>query len=426
MRGVRIPQDLNGQDRFVLGLTVGNLAILLFGLLGAYAAVHLAAPLFLKAAGAAAILAITLAVVWLRPEGRSLIHWVGAAIEYTVSLHTDRPVAKPRLTPSRLEVIPASPSSDIPELSADDDGGVLELPAADHAPVPPAVAAEQLPVPVYLGGPQVIVFYSAKGGTGRTTLATEVACLLAERGWYREGPRARPQRLKVMLADLDRGSANVSLRIGLVQPTLLDYLGDFTTSPDKLADYVVRHEASNLQVLLGSPKCLANPNGPQLGLTQAAELVTTLRAAGHHFILIDLSATLGEFEAQILETADRIICVVTPTATGIQDLYRSVEVLRRLGHGPRLAYVANKMRQRWDFSEPMGDLGGHLITQIPDDAGFDVAENRHQPYVLSQKGAAQAALVELAAFVYPALESAGFTAPSPGWLPWFGRRRRAG
>src|SRR5438132_947492 len=205
MRGVRIPQDLNGQDRFVLGLTVGNLAILLFGLLGAYAAVHLAAPLFLKAAGAAAILAITLAVVWLRPEGRSLIHWVGAAIEYTVSLHTDRPVPKPRLTPSRLEVIPASPSSDIPELSA---------------------------------------------------------------------------------------------------------------------DYVVRHEASNLQVLLGSPKCLANPNGPQLGLTQAAELVTTLRAAGHHFILIDLSATLGEFEAQILETADRIICVVTPTATGIQDLYR--------------------------------------------------------------------------------------------------------
>ena len=74
----------------------------------------------------------------------------------------------------------------------------------------------------------------------------------------------------------------------------------------------------------------------------------------------------------------------------------------------------------------MGDLGGHLITQIPYDAGFDVAENRHQPYVLSQKGAAQAALVELAGFVYPALESAGFTAPSPGWLPWFGRRRRAG
>src|SRR5207245_7973038 len=86
----------------------------------------------------------------------------------------------------------------------------------------------------------------------------------------------------------------------------------------------------------------------------------TLRGAGHHFILIDVSATLGEFEAQVLEMADRIVCVVTPTASAIQDLYRSVETLRRLGHGSKLAYVANKMRQRWDFSEPMGDLGGRL------------------------------------------------------------------
>jgi MinD-like ATPase involved in chromosome partitioning or flagellar assembly len=281
-------------------------------------------------------------------------------------------------------------------------------------------------VPVYLGGPQVVVFYSAKGGTGRTTLATEVACLLAERGWYREGPRARPERLKVILADLDRGSANVSLRIGLVQPTLLDYLADFQASPDKLAEYVVRHETSNLEVLLGSPKCLANPNGPPLGPIQAMELIGAFRGAGHHFIVVDVSATLGEFEAQILETADRIICVVTPTATAVQDLYRSVEILRRLGHGPKLAYVANKTRQRWDFSEPMGDLGGHLITQVPYDAGFDDAENRHQPYVLGQKGSAYPALLELANFVYPAFESSGFRNPSPGWLPWFGRRRRAG
>jgi pilus assembly protein CpaE len=423
MGGVRIPHDLNGEDRFVFGLTVGNLAILLFGLLGAYAIIHLAAPLLLRGPAAAAILATTLTLVWVRPEGRSLIHWIAAAIEYTLSVHAGRAAHRPATPRSRLAVVPASASPDPADAAVDDEGGVLELPAADHAPVPPAVAAEQLPVPVYLGGPQVVVFYSAKGGTGRTTLATEVACLLAERGWYREGPRSRPQRLKVMLADLDRGSANVSLRVGLVQPTLLDYLGDFKASTDKLAEYVVRHEASNLQLLLGSPKCLSNPNGPPLGATQAMDLVDTLRGARHHFILIDVSATLGEFEAQVLEMADRIICVVTPTASAIQDLYRSVETLRRLGHGSKLAYVANKMRQRWDFSEPMGDLGGRLITQIPYDAGFDTAENRHQPYVLSQKGPAHAALLELASFVYPALESAGLTAPSPGWLPWFGRRR---
>lgn len=426
MRGVRIPHDLNGQDRFALGLSVGNLAILLFGLLAAYAVIHLAGPLLLRGAAAALILALTLAIVWVRPEGRSVIHWIGAAIEYSFSLRASAtaPVAAP--TSSRLAVVPPTSPLDLAGSMADDDSGVLELPTADHEPIPPAVAAAQPPVPVYLGGPQVIVFYSAKGGTGRTTLATEVACLLAARGWYREGPRVRARRLNVILADLDRSSANVSVRVGLVQPTVLDYLGDFKASPEKLAEYVVRHEASNLHVLLGSPKCLAIPNGPPLGAGQAMDLVGTLRSAGHQFIVIDLSATLGDFEAQVLEMADRIICVVTPTAAAVQDLYRTVEVLRRLGHAPKLAYVANKMRERWDFSEPMGDLGGQLITQIPYDVGFDVAENHHQPYVLRPKGAAEAALVELATFVYPALDAAGTSRPTPGWLPWFGRRRRAG
>jgi MinD-like ATPase involved in chromosome partitioning or flagellar assembly len=424
MRGVRIPHDLNGQDRFALGLSVGNLAILLFGLLAAYAVIHVAAPLLLRGFVGTVILAVTLAIVWIRPEGRSLIHWMGAAIAYALSQRTDLRIGKARVASSRLTVLPDPSVSRVRE-PADDDA-VLELPTADHEPIPPDLAGDEPPVPVYLGGPQVIVFYSVKGGTGRTTIATEVACLLAARGRYRETPRARARRLDVMLADLDRCSANVSVRVGLVQPTLLDYLADFTASPDKLSDFVVRHEASNLQVLLGSPKCLAVPDGPSLGAGQASELVSALRSGGHQFIVIDLSASLGDFETKILEMADRIVCVVTPTAAAIQDLYRAVEILRRLGHGSKLAYVANKMHERWDFSEPMGDLGGQLITQIPYDRGFDVAENRHDPYVLRGKGSVEAALVELATFMYPALQSPGLSAPTPGWLPWFGRRRRAG
>ena len=53
MRGVRIPQNLNGEDQFVLGLSVTRLAGFLLGLLAAYTILHLALPAPLQVGGAA-------------------------------------------------------------------------------------------------------------------------------------------------------------------------------------------------------------------------------------------------------------------------------------------------------------------------------------------------------------------------------------
>src|SRR5438445_12913255 len=103
MRGVRIPQDLNGEDAFVLGLSVPRLAALLLGLLAAYTILHLTlpAPLQLPAAGMVALTGA--AVAWVRPEGRSLVHWALAAVELKLGQHigpgsesTPAPTANPR------------------------------------------------------------------------------------------------------------------------------------------------------------------------------------------------------------------------------------------------------------------------------------------------------------------------------------------
>src|SRR5712691_3287421 len=89
MRGVRIPHDLNGEDQFVLGLSVTRLAALLLGLLAAYTILHLTlpAPLQLAAAGMAALTGA--AIAWIRPEGRSLIHWALAAAEFKFGQQMD-------------------------------------------------------------------------------------------------------------------------------------------------------------------------------------------------------------------------------------------------------------------------------------------------------------------------------------------------
>src|SRR5258708_22695506 len=87
MRGVRIPHELNGEDQFILGLSVTRLAALALGLLAAYTILHLSlpTPLQLIAASLAAVLGA--AIAWIRPEGRSLIHWALAAIEFNLTEH---------------------------------------------------------------------------------------------------------------------------------------------------------------------------------------------------------------------------------------------------------------------------------------------------------------------------------------------------
>ena len=464
MRGVRIPQGLNGEDQFVLGLSVTRLAALLLGLLAAYTILHLSlpAPIQVVAAGLAAL--IGAAIAWVRPEGRSLLHWLIAAVEY--KLGDDRtatavpaPAAAPRSAAGRQslgrqpklqllasqsepdhEPSPAAganrgdlltPSSEAMSFLADDaDNDVIELP--DESPLatarttiaqPPTTST---PAPVYLGGTQVITFFSTKGGTGRTTLATEVACLLALRGAYREAPGGPVQPLRVALVDFDLSSANVSARIGMAQPTILDFLCDSSVQQPDPLDFLIRHPSTGLDVLLGPSKCLAGDRAELMGVSQAAHVLSSLKGAGYHFVILDIASSLGDLETYLLEAATRVYCVVTPTAGSVQSLYRGVEALRRLGLGSKLSYAANKMRGRLNLDEAMSDLNGTLAASIPYDPAFDSAENEHRPLAVHDGNGSVAALLQLAASMYPALdipvsEPSGF---SP--LAWLNRRRRAG
>ena len=444
MRGVRIPHELNGEDQFILGLSVTRLAALALGLLAAYTILHLSlpGPLQLVLALGAALLGA--AIAWVRPEGRSLIHWAVAAIEFKVTQHVGdesasrHPAAaskqghspRPRLSLVAENSHPVSREAPGPIDMGPIDDEVVELPDSGvaHGDDESANGDDEgaAPAPVYLGGPQVIAFFSTKGGTGRTTLATEVAALLAMKGRYRESPTSPPQPLRVALIDFDLGSANVSARLGIAQPTMLDYLCDLTLPHPDPRDFVIRHAATGLDVMLGPSKCLSGDRAEILGVAQAAHILTTFKSAGYQFLILDISATLGDLETYLLETATRIFCVVTPTAGSVQSLYRGVEALRRIGLGAKLAYVANKMRDGFNLAEPMGDLNGSLVARIPYDPSFDTAENRHEPLAVRGGGASIEALSVLAASIYPALKLPAQSRSSLSPFVWFSKRRRAG
>ena len=444
MRGVRIPHELNGEDQFVLGLSVTRLAALALGLLAAYTILHLSLPGPLQLVSAVGAALVGAAIAWIRPEGRSLIHWALAAIEFKFAEHLSdesvrtRPVSegshhqvrapRPRLSLVAGNVHSVSSKPPVDDVSIDHE--VIDLPdsGVDNAEDESMSAEGESAAlaPVYLGGPQIVAFFSTKGGTGRTTLATEVAALLAMKGRYRESPTSPPQPLRVALIDFDLGSANVSARLGIAQPTMLDYLCDLTLPHPDPRDFVVRHAATRLDIMLGPSKCLSGDRAELLGVAQAAHILTSFKSAGYQFLILDISATLGDLETYLLETATRIYCVVTPTAGAVQSLYRGVEALRRIGLGPKLGYVANKMRDGFDLAVPMSDLNGTLVARIPNDPSFDTAENRHEPLVVQGSGASVEALSVLAASIYPALQLPAQPRSVLSPFVWFSKRRRAG
>ena len=394
----------------MLGLTVPGMAVLLFGFLAAYAALRSGLPLAVRLVAGALLATAAVAGAWIRPGNRSLLHWIQAAIEFKLG---ERRPTRTRPAQSQrtaiVSIISAMQGDDIDgETATEPDSDVIELPGTSKSaaePEPSNSAHSIEPVPVYLGGPQVVAFFSVKGGVGRTTLATEVACLLAKTGRYRAAPQGRAGRLRVVLADFDCGSANVSVRLGLTQPTVIDYLADCDAGVTSLGEYLVRHQPTHLDVLLGSPKSLRVAGNQAFTASHALRILDGLRAEGYHFVFVDLSSSIGALEAAVLQSVDHVFCVVTPAASAVQDLYRTVELLRRLGLGSRLGYVANKVRRHCDLSEPLGDLGGTLAATIPFDDAFERAENRHRPLAVSGSGESLSSLTTLATALYPAMAS---------------------
>ena len=244
-----------------------------------------------------------------------------------------------------------------------------------------------------------MTFFSLRGGTGRSTLATELTCLLAAaESEHHSAPR-------VALVDLDLRSPSVAVRLGTPERTLLDYA--LAPPEDRsVIDFMVCH-ASGARVLLG-PQRAVNAEWP---VTPALlrEILRELDMEGFDLVVLDVSPELSPLNTTALCACDDVFVVVVPTAGGVQDAYRSTEALRRLGLRHQLRYIVNRSRPETDMSEPMADLGGQVIGDIPDDESVISAENAHRLVGLDGSAPAAIALRRLARRVGSELR-----APWPG------------
>lgn len=373
MDQVSLNDGLDGRETVAFGLGAAEVAVFVLALLTGYVALRSGLPG--AVAGALAGLLVTggALLAWGRMAGRSMLEWAILLARFAVRAQRARPV-----------------------LASQSGAVVVPLALRRHRGAG-GVAAAATPHP----RARVEAFFSLSGGSGRTTLAVEVAALVASRGAAMRASGARGAR--VALLDLATRSPSVALRLGLPVPPPRP-----AGSPRPEATPTLVTHASGLAVHTGGA---VPPASEAAAAAALSALVDAAERGGADLILADIDCDLGPLCVAVLRRCDRVHTTLTASATGVLDAYRSTAALRRLGLRDRIDYVVNRCAAPIQLGEVMSDLDGAVLVEVPQSAAFVVAENLHRPAALDDRGPAAAAIARLAEHVERGLDAAANAAP---------------
>lgn len=276
---------------------------------------------------------------------------------------------------------------------------ITPIPVADPAGSPPRPTGREAPDPptgrvpsARSVGPRpsarlgLVTVYSAKGGSGVSTIAANLAIAIR-----------RERNSNVALADMDFQSGDAGFLLGLSGASSLP---DAPTEPRvDLSDVLgalVEHE-SGIHVM-PQPDHI-DAGGP----TSAQQAVRTLDVLCALFdtVIVDAPHLLIDVTVDILERSGDVLLVVTPDVPSLRAARRSLDVLarRRAGAVPgRMLVIVNRFSEKSPVSlaqiEETLDLP-IFATIVEDSEAVSLAGNCGRP--LSAAGAARSAARDIAA-----------------------------
>lgn len=176
----------------------------------------------------------------------------------------------------------------------------------------------------------VIVVYSPSGGTGVTTISTNLASGLMRRG------------IKVLLVDADIQFGDVSVFLKLQsQSTLLDLVDKVDDLDTEFFDSIVSTHESGLKVLLGpqrpefAEEIEANP-------TAVARIIEKV-ASNYDFVVVDTSHRLDELLLSLTDIATRVILVASPTLASVKNTRFVLDLFDKMNYVPeKTIFVLNR------------------------------------------------------------------------------------
>lgn len=152
---------------------------------------------------------------------------------------------------------------------------------------------------------------SGKGGTGKSTVVTNLAILLAKAG------------KKVCVVDLDVGGADIHILFGLFEPahTLTDYL---LREVDDMRDILHTFDSFHgVQIIAGTGNTLQTAN---MTFQEKQRLFRGLATIEADVILVDVGAGASYHVLDFFMNSDIQICATLPEPTAIMDFYNFIQL----------------------------------------------------------------------------------------------------
>jgi len=268
---------------------------------------------------------------------------------------------------------------------------VYELGAAQRAryqaPAPPisATAQRQPPSPEELG--KIISVFSPKGGTGCSTIATNLAIALQTE-----------TEARVVLVDgsLQFGDIAVLLNLKPVR-TIADLVPHMSELDGDLIHSVMIPHPSGIKTLLAPPR----PEMADLVVPDHMKRILEELKKTFDFIIVDTWTSLHDLVLTIMDVSDRIVLITTPDIPSIKNTKLFFEVTEALGYPPEKVFLTiNKVDRRSSIRAEDIETGiRHPVaaTLALDERVATPAANQGAPFVFSAANSAIAqGMVDLA------------------------------
>jgi pilus assembly protein CpaE len=198
---------------------------------------------------------------------------------------------------------------------------------------------------------QIFVFFSAKGGSGCTTVCTNTGIEVY-----------RATRQKTLLLDLDLELGETALQLGEEpQFNMVDLVRNFhRVDSDLLASYIEHHRSG--VDLLSAPY---QPAGFEaMSGNRVAKILTFLRGQYDH-VFVDAPRAMNPATVAAIQAADHLMLVTTPDLPSIRNLTRCLPLLKEIG-GARAADWIRLVVNRYDRR------GLISLKQIEETTGYPV------------------------------------------------------
>jgi pilus assembly protein CpaE len=222
------------------------------------------------------------------------------------------------------------------------------------------------------GHGQMIAIYSPKGGTGKTTLAVNLACVLRRQG----------KSVALMDGVMQFGAVRHVMQVPPATRSFVDLptAGAMRTSMPE----VLWEGPSGVHVLL------APPRPEEVDLVQGGDIGSAMNmlAESHDYVIVDTPSRLTEDALAILDAASLILMIVTymnATVANSRSAMDTFEALGYKGHKPILL-VVNQSDTAGGMSKQAVEhaLNLPIIAEIPTDwKTVSDSLNKQQPFVIS-------------------------------------------